>query len=340
MKIGMLMSGGVDSTVAALLLREQGHKLLGITMINWDEEAACKAQETAHQLGIEHKTIDMRQLFYERVIDYFCSAYSRGQTPNPCVECNRYIKFAALMDAALQLGCTKIATGHYARIQRSQQGRFLLKRGLDDSKDQSYFLYGLKQDQLARTIFPLGDLHKSEVLKMAKAYGVPAATEKESQEICFISSDYREFLEGRIDCQPGEVVDEKGKVLGHHRGLAFYTIGQRKGLGIAGGKPLYVLRLDLDNNRLCLGEEAGLFKRSLFAGECNFVSIANLDEPLLVKAKIRYRAPLAEADIVMQGDMVKLDFKDKQRAITPGQSVVFYQGDCVLGGGKIVKVLD
>lgn len=335
MKIGLLMSGGVDSSVSALLLKEKGCQVLGITMISWDDSAARKARDAARFLGIEHRTVDLRKLFQERVIEYFCSSYSRAETPNPCVECNKHIKFGALLDLAREWECDSIATGHYARIERSPEGRYLLKRAADYEKDQSYFLYGLRQEQLARVAFPLGEMHKSEVVALAREHGLPAAGERESQEICFIASDYRQFLKDRISFHPGEVVDEKGNVLGVHRGLPFYTVGQRKGLGISGKKPLYVLNLDLKTNRLCLGEEKGLFRKTLLARECNFISIPMLNGSLSVQVKIRYKAPLAQAIISSLGADVKVEFIEAQRAATPGQSVVFYQGDWVVGGGVI-----
>lgn len=337
MKIAVLMSGGVDSTIAALLLRESGHQVLGLTMINWDEEAARKARAAASVLNIEHHIVDLRDVFRERVVDYFCQSYARGQTPNPCVECNKWVKFGPLLDKALELGCSKIATGHYAQVEISQQGRHLLKRGMDAAKDQSYFLHGLTQEQLSSTLFPLGSLLKEQVRCLAGNHGLPAAREKESQEICFVPGDYRDFLKERISCRPGPIVDPQGRVLGTHQGLPFYTIGQRKGLGISCGRPIYVVSLDREKNQVCLGDEEGLLNHTLWAADCNFISIPSLTAPLQVQARIRYRAPLAEACIMPEGNLVRVDFSTAQRAIAPGQSVVFYQGDIVVGGGRIEK---
>lgn len=336
MKIAVLMSGGVDSTICALLLKEAGHQILGLTMVGWDRQAAQKAADAARIMGIEHQVLDLRPIFREKVIDYFCQSYERGETPNPCVQCNRWVKLGALLDGALQIGCEKVATGHYARVQEGGGGRFLLKRGLDLSKDQSYFLYMLTQEQLAHVLFPLGGLSKDEVKTIAGKHGLPVAQDKESQEICFVQDDYRDFLKDRITAQSGDIVDLQGRVLGTHRGIPFYTIGQRKGLGIAGGRPLYVTALQRESNRVVLGDNEELFSHSLLAADCNFITINALHEPLKVQAKIRYRAALARAVITPQGNLVRVDFEEAQRAITPGQSVVFYDGDYVVGGGRIL----
>lgn len=337
MKIAVLMSGGVDSTVSALLLKKAGHQILGLTMIGWDEQAAQKAAAIARDLGIEHRIVDLRGVFQEKVVDYFCRSYEGGETPNPCVECNRWVKFGALLDAARHMGCDRVATGHYARVEQDSTGRILLKRGRDQGKDQSYFLYSLTRPQLAHIVFPLGEFTKDEVRALAVRYGLPVAEEKESQEICFVAGDYRDFLKDKVAAWPGDIVDGQGRVLGTHRGITFYTIGQRKGLGIAGGRPLYVTALQRESNRVILGGNEELFSRSLLAKECNFITIDSLQEPLPVRAKIRYRAALAEAVIAPQGDLVRVDFKEAQRAVTPGQAVVFYDGDYVVGGGRIIK---
>lgn len=339
MKVAILMSGGVDSTIAALLLKEAGHQVLGLTMINWDEKAARQAAAAAQSLGITHTVVDLRRIFQERVVDYFCCSYAMGETPNPCVVCNRSVKFGALLDEAVRLGCEKIATGHYARLARNGPGRYLLKRAVDADKDQSYFLYSLNQEQLSRTIFPLGDLLKEQVRCLARNHGLPAAGVKESQEICFVDDDYRDFLERRINFAPGPMVDIEGRVLGTHRGLPFYTIGQRKGLGVSGGRPLYVVSLDKEKNRVCLGGEEQLMSRVLWAEECNFIAISGLREPLPVEARIRYRAPSVPAMIIPENGLVRVEFDRPQRAAAPGQAVVFYNGDNVVGGGKIKRVL-
>lgn len=336
MKIAVLMSGGVDSTVSALLLKEAGHQILGLTMVGWDEQAAQKAAAAARGLGIEHRVVDLRGVFQEKVVDYFCRSYERGETPNPCVECNRWVKFGALLETARRMGCDRVATGHYARVEENTQGRFLLKQGVDQNKDQSYFLYALTGLQLAHTVFPLGEYSKDEVRALAVRRGLPVAEEKESQEICFVAGDYRDFLKDRVAARPGDIVDQKGRLLGTHRGIPFYTIGQRKGVGVAVGRPLYVSALQKESNRVVLGENRDLFSHSLLAEECNFITLDSLTESVPVKAKIRYRAALAEAVITPQGNLVRVDFSEAQRAITPGQSVVFYDGDYVVGGGRIV----
>jgi len=330
------MSGGVDSTVAALLLKEQGHEVTGLTMINWNTEAATQAADVAAVLDIPHMVVDLQQQFQEKVIKYFTDTYERGQTPNPCVVCNRFIKFGSLLDYALDLGFDMVATGHYARIQYDDtRKRYLLKKGKDLSKDQSYFLYSLHQKQLGHTLFPLGELSKQEIRNIARERNLKVAESKDSQEICFIAGDYRDFLQGKLQFKPGQVVDLQGNILGEHRGLPFYTVGQRKGLGISGGRPLYVVALDIENNRLTLDDSKHLYRGSLIASNNNFIYHENLDSPLPVEARIRYRAANAPALLTPQGDKVLLEFDNPQRAITPGQSVVYYLGDYVLGGGII-----
>ncbi len=336
MKIAVLLSGGVDSTIAALCLKEQGHELLGLTMVNWDMGVGDKAAEAARVLGIEHKIVDLRGRFKESVVDYFCSAYEKGLTPNPCVECNKYIKFGALLEKALDEGCDMVATGHYAQVEfDSDRQRYLLKKGVDSKKDQSYFLYGLTQEQLAHIIFPLGGLSKDEVRALARQQGMQVAESPESQEICFVPGDYRDFLKGKIECQSGEIKDTAGRLLGKHHGMAFYTIGQRKGLGISGGKPLYVVDMDIEANILIVGDNEDLFRSSLLASSNNFVYYDRVESPMQVQVKIRYAARPADATIYMEDGMVRVEFAEPQRAITPGQSVVYYLGEYVLGGGII-----
>ncbi len=339
MKVAVLMSGGIDSTMAGLLLREQGWQVEGLTMINWDPAVAQKAARAAEGLGIKHHVIDLRKQFQEHVIEYFCSTYAQAHTPNPCVECNRWIKFGALLQIALEQGYDRVATGHYARIEYHQpSGRYHLLKGADSSKDQSYFLYQLTQEQLAYTLFPLGEMTKEQVRQLAGQQGLEVAQEPDSQEICFIARDYREFLEGQgLVLQPGEIVDLQGEVLGRHRGLAFYTIGQRKGLGINVGKPAFVLGMDVNNNRLIVDDEYHLFSQELVSTSNNWIGIENLEGTLTVEAKIRSTARPAKATIENQAnDRVLAHFQEPQRAITPGQSVVFYQNDLVLGGGRIL----
>jgi tRNA-specific 2-thiouridylase len=337
LKIAILLSGGVDSTIAALCLKEQGYQLLGLTMVNWDMRVAEKAAEAARILGIEHEIVDMRGRFKDRVVDYFCSAYEKGQTPNPCVECNNCIKFGALLEKARSEGCNMVATGHYAQVEFDlHRQRYLLKKGVDKKKDQSYFLYGLTQEQLAHIHFPLGVFSKDEVRSLARQKGMQVAESQESQEICFIQGDYRDFLKGKIKCHSGEIRDTEGKLLGKHQGLAFYTIGQRKGLGISGGKPLFVVDMDIESNTLVVGDNQDLFRDSLLAGSNNFIFFDRIMKSIEVQVKIRYAARPADATIYMEDGMVRVEFAQSQRAITPGQSVVYYQDEYVVGGGLIL----
>ncbi|MBO8159818.1 tRNA 2-thiouridine(34) synthase MnmA [Thermosyntropha sp.] len=340
MKVAILMSGGVDSTVAACLLKDEGFEVMGLTMVNWDISVGEKAKKAAEYIGIEHKIVDMKKIFAEKVVDYFCRSYEMGETPNPCVECNKYIKFGTLLDIALESGCDKVATGHYARIEYNpERQRYLLRKGEDKSKDQSYFLYGLKQKQLERILFPLGNLTKSKVREIAREYNLPVAESKESQEICFIEGDYREFLTDRVDLKPGDFVDLEGRVIGKHKGIPFYTVGQRKGLGLSMGKPVYVVKIDSEDNRIVVDEERHLFKKGLYAKEPNFIMFDKLEGNMEVEAKVRYRAALAPAVVSMEGERLKVEFKETQRAITRGQSVVLYRGEYVVGGGIIDEVM-
>jgi len=353
------MSGGVDSSVTAALLTQAGYQVIGVTMEIWPKDlidqtpgsrccgltAVEDARKVASKLGISHYVVNLREVFARRVIANFCQEYARGRTPNPCVRCNRYVKFDALLAYARALEADYLATGHYARIARDEvTGRWLLKKGVDSRKDQSYFLYTLTQEQLRHILFPLGELTKERVRKIARELDLPVAAKAESQEVCFIpQNDYHRFLRRNMpgSLREGPIIDQQGRVLGRHRGIAFYTVGQRRGLGVATGKPLYVLALDEKRNAVVVGPESALYRPALVAGDPNWIAIETLDHPREVQARIRYRHREAPATVVpYAGDQVLVRFAAPQRAITPGQAVVFYDGDTVVGGGTILYALD
>lgn len=361
------MSGGVDSSVAAYLVREAGYDVTGATMRLFDNETIGITDRTccslssiedacavANKLGIGYVVYDMRPDFRCTVIDRFVSAYENGMTPNPCVACNKYLKFDRLYDlgandllqdksdvTACESGFPplSIATGHYAIIEESPSGRYMLRKGKDPGKDQSYFLYDLTQEQLARTLFPLGSLTKTEVREIAEAQGLVTAKKRESQDICFIpGGDYASFICGYTGktYPPGDFVSADGTVMGTHKGIINYTIGQRKGLGLALKKPAYVLELDTAGNRVILGDNEDLFTRELTADNFNWVSMPMPEGSIRASARIRYRHKEAPAEIIpLSDDSVKIVFDEPQRAITRGQSVVVYDGEYVIGGGII-----
>ncbi len=349
-KVILGMSGGVDSSVSAVLLKEEGFEVTGVTFQIWDwrvteDMATCcslasaeTAKKVCEELGIRHKILDLRDAFADKVIEDFYSEYSRGYTPNPCVRCNRFIKFDFLLREADRLGAEYIATGHYARIE-AMNNRYILKKGVDFRKDQSYFLYVMTHKQLSRTIFPLGSLTKDRIRKLAREMGLPAAERPESQEICFIPEDnYPLFLKNLIPEKiiPGVIIDKKGGRLGTHKGICLYTVGQRKGLGIAAPKPLYVINIDAETNTIVVGEKEDAYSSDLIADDVNWVAIDGLNSTIRLKARIRYAMKETEATIEPLSDkMVKVRFDEPQWAITPGQSVVFYDGDVVVGGGII-----
>ncbi len=347
------MSGGVDSSAAAALLLAQGFEVIGITLKLWPQDCAARAEDkccgpqavtdaraVCHKLGIPFYLVDESAGFQQRVIAYFASEYRAGRTPNPCVMCNQHLKFGALLDRADQLGAQFIATGHFARTEPSPDGqRTLLKRGCDPRKDQSYFLFSLRQEQLARTLFPLGERTKSDARSAARAAQLKTADKEESMEICFVpDNDYRSFLQqaGLAQKHRGDIVDMQGRVVGQHDGIEFYTIGQRKGLGISAPQPLYVIALDAAANRVVVGEAAALAGDTFSVVNCNWIAFDSPPSSLEASVQIRYHHPGTPATITPVGpDRAEVKLHQPQRAITPGQAAVFYQGDVVVGGGWI-----
>lgn len=345
MKALIGMSGGVDSSVAALLLQQAGLECAGATMIlhPQGEGNAEDAQSVAQRMGIPFYVFDFSRAFQEMVMDHFVRSYQQGLTPNPCIQCNRHLKFDRFLQQARELGCDCIATGHYARITQLKNGRFCLQKAADEAKDQTYFLYTLTQDQLAHTRFPLGELTKEQVRQIARENGFLNAQKRDSQDICFVpDGDYMTFLEGYTGEKGvlGNFLDENGKVVGTHRGAAAYTLGQRKGLGLAMGTPVYVCGKDMAANTVTVGPNEALFRRELVAEDLNWMAVDGITEPLRCKAKARSRMTEQAATVYpMEDGKVRVVFDEPQRAITPGQAIVFYDGDYVLGGGTIKEVL-
>ena len=359
-KVLMAMSGGIDSTVAALMLHHQGFEVVGITMKTWDyatsngnnsKETGCcnldsfnDARAAAVQHGFPHFILDIREEFGDFVIDNFVEEYIAGRTPNPCVMCNTHIKWRALLKRANALGCDYIATGHYAQIHQHDNGRFFISKGIDETKDQSYVLWGLQQDLLSRTLLPLGTYRKKEIRQMAHDFGYPELAKKnESYEICFVpDNDYRGFLKRKVEgleekVSGGFFVDKSGKILGSHKGYPFYTVGQRKGLDIALGKPAFVTAIIPETNTIILGDEQDLNRNDMKVSDINWIKYDGITDGMEAITKIRYKDKGALSNLYLYENGVNVRFYEDVKGIAPGQSAVFYEGDDVIGGGIIQR---
>ena len=360
-RVLMAMSGGVDSSVAAALLVEQGYEVIGVTMNTWTDDipeeiqmnqhsgccslaAVEDARAVANKLGIPFYVMNFQGHFAATVIDYFVAEYARGRTPNPCIACNRYVKFDAFLQKARQLECDFVATGHYAVIGDDPQfpGRKLLGKSADSRKDQTYVLHNLTQEALAHTLFPVGGMAKPLVREVGRKYGLLTADKPDSQEICFVyDNDYGRFLQERVPetIKPGPMLNTRGEVIGEHQGLPLYTVGQRKGLGLTTARPMYVVALDPERNAVIVGEDEETYQGALLASDMNWIAVPELREPVRCTAKIRRMAPEAACTVIPRdGGAIHVVFDEPQRAITPGQAVVLYVGDWVLGGGTIDEV--
>lgn len=351
------MSGGVDSSVAAYLLKEQGYEVIGVTMQIWQDEdsfeqaenggccglsAVDDARRVAQRLDIPYYVMNFKREFKAHVMDYFTAEYLCGRTPNPCIACNRYVKWESLLQRSLEIGADYIATGHYARVEQLSNGRYAIRNSVTAVKDQTYALYNLTQDQLAHTLMPVGDYTKDEIRAMAENIGLAVAHKKDSQEICFIpDNDYAGFIDrecGGCVPPPGNFVAVDGTVLGQHKGITHYTVGQRKGLGIALGHPVFVVEIRPETNEVVLGEDLDVYTNRLYADKLNFMALPDITEPVMLNAKIRYSHAGSPCRVVRTGkDEICCEFLEPVRAVTPGQAVVLYDGEYVAGGGSIVR---
>lgn len=354
-KVVVGMSGGVDSSVAAYLLKQQGYDVVGVTMQIWQDEsheeiekkggccglsAVDDARRVAAMLDIPYYVMNFKSEFKRDVIDYFVREYLAGRTPNPCIACNRYVKWESLLTRSIQIGADYIATGHYARICELPNGRYAIRNSVTAKKDQTYALYNLTQEQLKRTLMPIGDYTKEQVRKIAEDIGLMVAGKPDSMEICFVpDNDYASFIEKEtgVTSVPGDFVDVDGNVIGKHKGVIHYTVGQRKGLGIALGKPAFVVAIRPEQNQVVIGEDRDVYTERLYANNLNFMAVDDIPEPVHVKAKIRYSHEGAYCTVrKIDSDTIECIFDQPVRAVTPGQAVVLYDGEYVLGGGTII----
>ena len=346
-KVLLGMSGGVDSSVSAILLKQAGYEVFGVTLKLWEEGGCCNnsatldAVKVCNQIGIKHYTLDYKELFCEKVVNNFIESYSNCLTPNPCIECNKYLKFGAMYEKAKELGIDYIATGHYAKTEYSEKyERYVLKKSKNIKKDQSYVLYNMPKTLVGKVLFPLGDFNdKNDVREVARKNNLITASKHDSEDICFIpNGNYKQFLENNSSLKPkeGNIVNVKGEVLGKHKGLYYFTIGQRKGLGISYKEPLFVIGFNKVKNEVIVGTEKDIYKKEILVNDVNLLLMDELKEPIKVNVKTRYSSGEAEAIIEkLDDETIKVTFKQPQPRITPGQSAVFYIDDIVLGGGKI-----